>query len=113
MRLIDADFAAEQIRKSDLTNQEKVALVLCLSEIPTIYRRKSSAIDQITPQLMTNAERLRAMSDKELAKALYGFKECMSDCPISSTPSDNNCYAICYDENTILEWLKQPAEVEQ
>lgn len=36
MRPIDADFAIEQIKKSDLSNREKIALLLCLSSIPTI-----------------------------------------------------------------------------
>ena len=36
MRPIDADFAKEQIKKSDLPNREKLALLLCLSSVPTI-----------------------------------------------------------------------------
>lgn len=36
MRLIDADLAREQIKKSDLSNREKIALLLCLSSVPTI-----------------------------------------------------------------------------
>lgn len=36
MRPIDADLAKEQIKKSDLLNREKIALLLCLSSIPTI-----------------------------------------------------------------------------
>lgn len=36
MRLIDADLAIEQVKKSDLTSREKIALLLCLSDIPTV-----------------------------------------------------------------------------
>ena len=36
MRPIDADFAKEQIKKSDLSNREKMALLLFLSDVPTI-----------------------------------------------------------------------------
>lgn len=36
MRPIDGDLAIEQIKKSDLSNREKIALLLCLSSIPTI-----------------------------------------------------------------------------
>ncbi len=36
MRPIDADFAKERIRKSDLTNREKIALMLVLEDIPTL-----------------------------------------------------------------------------
>ena len=36
MRQIDADFAKERIKKSDLTNREKIALILTLEDIPTL-----------------------------------------------------------------------------
>lgn len=36
MRPIDADLVREQIKKSDLSNREKIALLLCLSSVPTI-----------------------------------------------------------------------------
>lgn len=36
MRMIDADFAKERIKKSDLTNREKIALLLMLEEVPTL-----------------------------------------------------------------------------
>lgn len=36
MRPIDADLAKEQVKKYDLSNREKIALLLCLSSIPTI-----------------------------------------------------------------------------
>ena len=58
---------------------------------PTHYQRK--------PQ--TNADRIRAMSDEELAKHFSGLI-----CDINE--------GVEYHENpnTWLEWLKQPAEVD-
>lgn len=51
---------------------------------------------------MTNADRIRAMSDKELAEVIM--------CPYDSGPSvcgRNDCIKCCAD------WLRQPAEGEQ
>lgn len=52
MRLIDADFATEQIKKSDLTNREKIALLLCLSSVPTIAPPQNDPIpiEQLQPE---------------------------------------------------------------
>ena len=59
---------------------------------------------------MTNADRIRAMSDEELTEFLrFGFSPTLfcdicgnrvSDC------NDNAC------RNTLLKWLQQPAEVD-
>ena len=54
---------------------------------------------------MTNADRIRAMSDEELAKFL---------CDISTAECcDRSCPArgICgFEDNGMIKWLKQPAE---
>ena len=50
---------------------------------------------------MTNADRIRAMTDEELAEFLWG-----DGCPGSKRECDGDCVK-CF-----LEWLKQPAEVE-
>ena len=55
----------------------------------------------------TNADRIRAMSDEELAEKLGRYLHC-GGCPIRE-----NCKVDelpC--ENVVLEWLKQPAEGE-
>ena len=59
-----------------------------------------SAVDKDT-NVLTNADRIRAMSDEELAKHFSGMI-----CDINE--------GVEYHENpnTWLEWLKQPAEVE-
>lgn len=62
----------------------------------------------------TNADRIRAMSDEELAKILNAFSAYFEECNRSSSDVDcKDCelYKVCslYEGNA-LEWLKQPAE---
>lgn len=57
----------------------------------------------------TNGDRIRAMSDEELAKILFDYKECAKNCIMSN---GNRCYQICEEEGTILKWLQQPAKEE-
>ena len=54
----------------------------------------------------TNADRIRAMSDEELAEMLGGYMHC-AGCPLRGdcNPEELPC------ENVLLEWLKQPVEV--
>ena len=58
---------------------------------------------------MTNADRIRAMSDEELAKMMTtpggGFS-----CSKCREIGGGECYTNC--EEQCLEWLKQPAEGE-
>ena len=58
--------------------------------------------------VLTNADRIRAMSDEELANKLYALSNCeMQDC--------KECLLFkvgCGSAKSILEWLKQPAEGE-
>lgn len=57
---------------------------------------------------ITNADRIRAMSDEELAKFLCNFRSCDS----SKHPC-NGCIAesYCYTGHTgMIDWLCQPAE---
>ena len=56
---------------------------------------------------MTNADRIRAMSDEELAEILGEYMHC-AGCPLRGdcNPEELPC------ENVLLEWLKQPVEVE-
>ena len=63
----------------------------------------------------SNADRIRAMSDEELAAFLYCFG-CCQHCSEHERLSDNRwfsderCDEMCV--NHCLEWLKQPAEVD-
>ena len=57
---------------------------------------------------MTNADKIRAMSDEELAKFLCNFRSCDS----SEHPC-NGCQAEPYcmiGHNGMIDWLQQPAE---
>ena len=73
----------------------------------------TNMVTPITEHQMTNADRIRAMSDEELAKFLECFGLChyctehhrLSDLRIYA---DEKCDEMC--EQHCLEWLKQPAE---
>ena len=56
---------------------------------------------------MTNADRIRSMSDEELATMLKDYKDCSKNCIISN---GKHCYQICEEESVLLKWLQQPAE---
>lgn len=57
---------------------------------------------------MTNADRIRAMSDEELAEFLSDFKDCAGDCFVGKGIKD--CSGICATSETLGIWLRQPAE---
>ena len=63
------------------------------------------------PVPQTNADRIRAMSDEELADALQKFCIAMVDC------SDCPLYDFGCPKNSIfnywIEWLQQPAEIKK
>ena len=61
----------------------------------------------ITEYRMTNADRIRSMSDEELASMLKDYKDCSKNCIISN---GKHCYQICEEESILLKWLQQPAE---
>lgn len=69
----------------------------------------SECVDGPCPdEVMTNADRIRSMSDEELAQWLTypvcAYADCYKRCP--ALPENNR--AKC-DEN-ILEWLQQPTK---
>lgn len=57
------------------------------------------------PEIVTNADRIRAMSDEELADFLYGVMT--AECCDRSCPGRETCEP---GHKGLLEWLKQPAE---
>ena len=63
---------------------------------------------------MTNAQKIRAMSDEELAKILNAFTSYFDECNRSVTDiecHDCELYELCsLWEGKAIEWLKQPAE---
>lgn len=88
--------------KSELT-QEKIDNTNLIGELATVaaerdrYKVERDAAERESPQPSTNADRIRGMSDDELAKFL-------------ATKLNDDFYG-CPD--LILQWLQQPAEEEQ
>jgi hypothetical protein len=62
-------------------------------------------------EAFTNADRIRAMSDEELAELFHGFcdngERCVY-CPLY----EKSCAGVHSDVPKWLEWLQQPAEGE-
>lgn len=59
---------------------------------------------RVIPSKPTNADRIRSMSDEELAAALMCQNEMgMDDIPCDHSDDKNCCQCL-------LEWLRQPAE---
>lgn len=62
----------------------------------------------VTADKPTNADRIRAMSDEELAKFLCEFRSCDSDrYPCSGCKAESYCRA---GHNGMEDWLQMPAE---
>lgn len=73
-----------------------------------MYKCKPKICGSVVP--ITNADRIRAMSDEDLAKFLCDFRSCDS----SEHPC-NGCKAgpYCYPGHTgMIDWLQQPVEEE-
>lgn len=58
------------------------------------------------PKPLTNADRIRAMSDEELCKLIM----CTPDVPCEGNGYPEKCNCKC--EECIMNWLQQPAEGE-
>ena len=61
-------------------------------------------VNRVAGKPMTNADRIRAMSDEELASLIMGIPDYPCDEKIPAGECDEKC------EKCILEWLQQPAE---
>lgn len=57
---------------------------------------------------LTNADRIRAMSDEELASFLSEFKDCGGGCLVGKGVPD--CSGLCATADTLGIWLQQPLE---
>ena len=68
------------------------------------------------PNYMTNADRIRAMSDEELAKIINAFTIYFEECNRSLTGTDCHDCELCeicgLGEGKAIEWLRQPVKVE-
>ena len=59
-------------------------------------------------RIVTNADRIRRMTDEKLAEFLSDFKDCAGDCLVGKGVKD--CIGICATRETLKMWLQQPAE---
>ena len=60
------------------------------------------------PEIITNANRIRAMSDEELGKFLCDFRSCNSSKhPCDGCKAEPHCHT---GHNGMIDWLRQPAE---
>ena len=59
-------------------------------------------------RILSNADRIRSMSDEELAEFLSDFKDCAKDCLVGKGVKD--CSGICATSETLRMWLQQPEE---
>lgn len=57
-------------------------------------------------KVVTNADRIRSMTDEELAEFLCGVYDEDED----YAKFINGYYIPCYEQHRIKEWLQQPAE---
>ena len=64
------------------------------------------------PDIITNADRIRSMSDEELAIWLAEWSFCADACPASTNEVEETigycCPSNCKEQ--ALTWLRQPAE---
>lgn len=61
------------------------------------------------PKTITNADRIRAMSDEALAHLLMGHGT--FECPVCEIGDQRKCDTEC--EKHCVKWLQQPAEEER
>ena len=60
------------------------------------------------PEIITNADRIRAMSDEELGKFLCDFRSCNSSKhPCDGCKAEPHCHT---GHNGMIDWLRQSAE---
>lgn len=75
---------------------------------------KQNAVDNYTK--MTNADKIRAMTDDELAKFITSG-EMAAICPLCIYDNSDDCYIKGYEEKNrncdkgIMKWLKSEVEV--
>ena len=87
-------------RCSDCANGAWTGEERTLPEVCTICRFKSDGEpSEWKPKVFTNADRIRAMSDEELASFIASL-----DCPDRWRECNGHC------DECVLGWLKQPAE---
>ncbi|MBE6977640.1 MAG: hypothetical protein E7438_03250 [Ruminococcaceae bacterium] len=94
---------------SNKTNQFSKECGMCVAAVLENGERTDPSHWREKPK--TNADRIRAMSDEELAELFHGFcdngERCVY-CPLY----EKSCAGVHSDVPKWLEWLQQPAEGE-
>ena len=78
----------------------------CSPESKECMGCKQNAVDKYIR--ITNADRIRSMSDEELSKFIGKFLESMSDCENCPAKTETFLCVDCADE--ILDWLRKEVE---
>ena len=115
MRPIDADRALEIVRDQAIAHPNAYHLTnyatLILREAPTLTDLSKCLAFNSTAddKSQTNADRIRAMSDEELAK-LIAENAYTGACNDFGIPHQGQCCHNCERCDAIIKWLKHPAE---
>ena len=62
----------------------------------------------VRPQVKTNADRIRSMTDEELAEWLVSIIECDDGCPCIKECGEKEEMGVCYP--SMLEWLRKEVD---
>ena len=100
---IDTVEQLERMSDKDLMSLRNFG-VACLAEV----RQKVAGRREIEKPTMTNGERVRAMTDEELAVFLNSVEVCLSQ-PLEKCRMADHAFCVA----CTLRWLQQPAEVQE
>lgn len=87
-------------------SEPMVGALACMGQKGMPYVRPTDSCDRWKTMKQTNADRIRAMSDEELANMLVDIGECDKRCPAKLDDcifSDSSC------RSAWLDWLQQEA----
>ena len=85
---------------------------LAADRLKELDQAMQNVTQDVTQNVVTNADRIRAMSDEELAEFLCGVYD-DDDCGVYQDEWGkfiNGTTIIDYDQYKIMEWLQQPAK---
>ena len=102
----------------DFTNIPKtqMALQMAIDDMREQEEQKWIPVTERLPKPITNADRIRSMTDEELAKVLNAFTAYFVECNRSADEVDcKDCELndLCsLNEGKAIEWLQQPVKEE-
>ena len=91
-------------KKTDKSDAELIVEILNENGIKCSLRKEGEPIKSLDFFSFTNADRIRAMTDEELAEWLTDAKICERVCPDNKYCHGDKCVA------RVTGWLKQPAK---